>query len=232
LRIVPTSYGARLTERGNYLSKVLRRPGPTHDVFDVLAAAVACFAPGPRAAILGFGGGGMIAPLRALGFGHPVRGVDRSAVGARAFRTLCRSWAGPVRVDRADAVEWLRRMPAGIDTLVDDLSVPGATGATKPDASLSDVPRLAERKLGRRGVLVVNGLPLDDRPWAAAIDAWSLPGRRVLEIRLARHENRVVVAGRSLPAARVASRRLRSALAGIGSTMAADVAVRSLATRR
>jgi hypothetical protein len=227
MRVIPTRYGARLTEGGNYLSKVLRRPGPTHDVFDVLAAAVVTFAPGPRLAILGFGGGGMVAPLRALGFEHPVRAVDLSAVGPRAFRSLCGAWAGPVRVARADAVAWLARERGRFDVVVDDLSVPGTNGATKPEASLRDLPRLAANRLTRAGVLVVNVLPVDGVPWSALVRAWSRPGRRTLEVRLARHENRIVLVGASLPAARRASAGLRSSLERLGSTMAGDVSVRT-----
>jgi len=232
MRVIPTRYGARLTDRGTFLSKVLRRPGPTHDVFDVLAAAVACFAPGPRVSVLGFGGGGLIGPLRALGWAHPVRAVDLSAVGARVFRSLCSSWAGSVRIARADAVAWLRRERAGIDVLVEDLSVPGASGATKPGISTGEVPRAAARKLARHGLFVVNGLPVDGRSWADVVGSWALPGRAVLEVGLARHENRIVLVGAALPPARAASRRIRDALARIGSAMADDTSVRTFRKRR
>jgi hypothetical protein len=228
MRVTRTKYGARLTERGSFLSKVLRRPGPTHDLFDVLAAAVACFASGPRVAVLGFGGGGMIAPLRALGWHHEIRGVDRSPVGAQAFRALCAAWAGPVRVATDDAVRWLGRQRPGFDALVEDLSVPGPSGATKPAVSMERVAPVAAAKLGRRGVLIVNGLPVERRSWRDLVACWSLPGRAVLEVRLDRHENRVVLCGARLPPARDASRQLRAALDRLGSRMAGQTTVRSV----
>ena len=76
MKIERTRRGARIIDDDVVLSEILARPGPTHSLFDVLAAAVAAFAPGPRFAMLGFAGGGMIAPLRAMGCDIPVRAVD------------------------------------------------------------------------------------------------------------------------------------------------------------
>ena len=171
-------------------------------------------------------------PLRALGWAHPVRAVDLSPVGASVFRSLCSSWAGSVRVARGDAVAWLRRERGGFDALVEDLSVPGPSGATKPAVSTGELPRVASRKLARRGLFVVNGLPVEGRTWADVIGSWALAGREVLDVRLARHENRIVLAGSALPAARAASRRLRDALERIDSAMAADVSARTFRGRR
>ncbi|NIP94518.1 MAG: hypothetical protein GWO24_14175, partial [Akkermansiaceae bacterium] len=66
--------GACLEQHGCVLSEILEEPGSTHSVFDVLAAAVAVFSPGRRVAVLGFAGGGMMAPLRKLGGDHEVEG--------------------------------------------------------------------------------------------------------------------------------------------------------------
>ncbi|MEC9081308.1 MAG: hypothetical protein VYE44_05980, partial [Verrucomicrobiota bacterium] len=65
--VKPTGRGARLVQNGSVLSEVLAQPGPTNSVFDALAALVRLFSPGARVGLLGFAGGGIIAPLRAMG---------------------------------------------------------------------------------------------------------------------------------------------------------------------
>ena len=57
-----TPGGARLVQNGSVLSEVLSQPGPTDSVFDVLASAMN-LSTGTRAGILGFAGGGVIAPV-------------------------------------------------------------------------------------------------------------------------------------------------------------------------
>ena len=71
-----TRRGARLVQNGSVLSEVLAKPGATDSVFDVLAAAIQIFSPGDRVGILGFAGGGLIAPLRAMSGDHNLSGVD------------------------------------------------------------------------------------------------------------------------------------------------------------
>ena len=112
MRIVRTRRGLRLLEGDVILSELLARPGPTHCLFDVLAACVAALAPGPRIALLGFAGGGIVAPLRAMGFPHAIEAVDLDPTGEKLFRELARHWAGEVRVARMDALEWLAREQA------------------------------------------------------------------------------------------------------------------------
>jgi hypothetical protein len=57
VRIERTRRGARMIEGDVVLSEILARPGPTHSLFDLLAAAVTALSPGPRLAVLGFAGG-------------------------------------------------------------------------------------------------------------------------------------------------------------------------------
>lgn len=234
MRVVRTAYGARVVERGAYLSKVLARPGATDDVFDVLAAAVAAFAPPGDVALLGFAGGGMVAPLRALGVDERIAAVDLDLTGHAAFRDLCGAWSGDVAVDRADAGVWLERA-AGRTTrfsaIVDDLSVPGARATdevTKPSVSLDAIPRLARRALARSGVAIVNALPVPGVTWASAIARYRGRATRAIEIRLRDHYNRVVVAGARLPAAVEAGRRLRAKLVELGSSQATRLEVRTV----
>ena len=66
MRIKRTRRGAQMLQGGAILSEILAEPAATHSVFDLLAALVHLLAPGPRVAMLGFAGGGMLAPLRAL----------------------------------------------------------------------------------------------------------------------------------------------------------------------
>ena len=61
MKIVRTRRGARIVDDDVVLSEILAKPGPTHSLFDLLAAAVATLAPGPRFAMLGFAGGGIVA---------------------------------------------------------------------------------------------------------------------------------------------------------------------------
>jgi len=63
--------------------------------------------------------------------------------------------AGTVRVRRDDAVRWLERRRAPFDLIVEDLSVIGPRGATKPTVSYGSLPRRMRAALGRGGVALV-----------------------------------------------------------------------------
>jgi len=91
------------------ISEILSAPGPTHSVFDVLAAAVVLLYRGPRVALLGFAGGGVVAPLRAMGFSGTLDVVDLDDRGERIFRAVSGAWRGPVKFELGEASEWLRR---------------------------------------------------------------------------------------------------------------------------
>ncbi len=149
-----TRRGARLVQNGSVLSEVLAEPGATDSVFDVLAAAVRLFSPGDRVGILGFAGGGMIAPLRAMGGGHKLSGVDLDRAGYDLFCDLSAEWKGEVRFAQADAVEWLRSQRGKFDLLLEDLSVGRDGDVFKPDVSIDTLPRLIQSKLKPGGVAV------------------------------------------------------------------------------
>ena len=57
--ITSTKHGLRLSQHGVVISEMRATPGPTHSVFDVLAALVAVLMPAGRIGVLGFAGGGM-----------------------------------------------------------------------------------------------------------------------------------------------------------------------------
>jgi hypothetical protein len=221
----------RLVEAGAVISEVLRRPGPTHSVFDVLAAAVWLLAPGPRVVMLGFAAGGMVAPLRALGHRGPIVGVDRSRRGWAVFRRLCSRWAGAIDLQRADAAAWLRGRRGRFDAVVEDLSIAGPSGVTKPAASIAELPRLVASRLDARGVAIVNLLPVPGLRWGELEAAVSCGYRHARVVRLARFENRVLIASaRPLPAARTLSLGLGRALRSLGSSPGRGLSVRTVRT--
>ncbi len=210
------------------LSEVRCAPGPTHDLFDLLAAAVVALAPGPRLALLGFAAGGVLAPLRGLGWSHPVEAVDLDLGGVALFRELCGSWAGRVRVEQGDALDWLVRRRRRFDAILEDLSVPGVEGGTKPPVSLDGLPELIPRRLAPGGVAVVNLLPVPGMGWGeiAAAAGAHYPARLLVEFEL--WENRVLLGGEALPPAREAGRLLRERLRLLGSRETHRLRVRTL----
>jgi hypothetical protein len=229
VKVVRTRRGIRLVQRGIVLSEVLERPGPTNTLFVVLAAAVSALAPGPRVAILGFAAGGIVAPLRALGFHRPIAAVDRDTEGEALFRHLSDAWAGEVRVSKADAVEWLRRSGAPFDLILEDLTIErDDLYVTKPRATWETLPSLIARRLTPAGIAVVNLLPVPGMSWADLVSKARAPWRRACVALLADYENRIVLAGRHLEEAGVLSRRLRGALRALGSSQADQVTVRTL----
>jgi hypothetical protein len=231
MRVIATRYGARLVQGRSYLSKVLRKPGPTGEVFDVLAAAMS-LAPHGTAAVLGFAGGSVLAPLRAMGDRRPVRAVDLDRSGHAVFRRLCSSWAGDVRVDTADAVAWLRASRRRWSLVVEDLSTDGTSGATKPRVSVDEVPGVVRRRLAAGGWLVVNLLPIAGLSGSVAVRQVSAGLPDVVKVTMRDHENVVLVAARRLPGARELARALREALLRIGSPQARKIGVRRQNTRR
>jgi len=229
VKALRTSRGLRLVEAGAVISEVLRRPGPTQSVFDVLAATLWLLAPGPRVALLGFAAGGMIAPLRALGARWNLIGVDRSRAGWSAFRRMCGAWGGPVDLRQADAATWLRRRRGRLDGIVEDLSVLGPAGVTKPDSTMAELPALVASRLVHDGVSIVNLLPVPGWSWRCLEHEVSAPFRHARVVHLARFENRVLLASaRPLPPSRSVSVTLGRALRSIGSSLDRGLAVRTL----
>lgn len=226
--MIRTRSGARLVQADATLSRVRDRPGPTQGLFDVLAATVATAAPGPRFLMLGFAAGGMVAPLRALGWNEPIEAVDRSPVGVGLFRRLCGSWAGDVEIHRADALEFLRRSRRRWDVILDDLSVLGPEGVDKPSPCYAELPPRIGSRLRPGGLAIANLLPPGEMGWAEALRRLGAGHAESRLITVDSYENRVLIAGEMLPPARVLSRRLRQALEDVGSLLASEISVRSV----
>ena len=87
--ISSTRHGLRLSQHGVVISELRATPGPTHSVFDVLAALVAVLKPAGRVGVLGFAGGSMMAPLRCLGVESEIHSVDLERTGYDLFRRHC-----------------------------------------------------------------------------------------------------------------------------------------------
>jgi len=224
---ITTARGVRLSQHGVVLSEVLRRPGPTHSVADVIAAAIHWLDRGSQVAVLGFAGGGLVAPLRALGSKAVVEGVDLDVKGYHLFQKLCSSWAGEVRFSRGEAVRWLAGRRTGADYIVDDLSVAEGRDVIKPPASWVDIPGLIRNRLGPDGVAVLNWLPPDHKSWRATIRVTATLFPCVRVVFLDDFENRILLGGRQLPSAGELSRGLRRCLDRLGSRQASRIAVRA-----
>lgn len=220
MRVVRTSRGARLEQDGLIVSEVLDRPGATDTLFDVLAACVAALAPGPRFAMLGFAAGGVVAPLRAMGFGHPVAAVDLDTSGVALFRELSAPWCGAVEVDEDDARAWLARKRRPFDVVLEDLSAEVEGELTKPPVSLDALPDLIAARLGSRGVAVTNVLPVPGRAWRPLLRSLAAPHVHAVALVLDEWENRVLLAGPGVPDARAVGDTVRRHLAAIGSAEA------------
>ncbi len=221
-------YRNRVTieENGCILSELPRSPGPTHSVWDVMAAAVGVFAQGPRLAMLGFSGGGMVGAMRALGCDQEVAGVDLWREGFGLFESIAAEWCGLVRFYPEDAVTWLRRQRSPYDVIVEDLSVSKDGDTVKPGVSLSLLPDLMGRKITPEGVIISNLLPTPGFTWEALISS-SRIGPGIL-IEFESYHNRVLIQGSGIGKARSSGRILRQHMHILGSALAQDIRVRTL----
>ena len=217
----------RISEGNAVISEALSRPGPTHSVWDLLAAAVKLLARGPRVALLGFAAGGLIAPLRAMGWNGPVEAVDFDPRGERLFRRLASGWCGTVRFSHAEAAQWLATRPEKFDAIIDDLSVPDGEGVTKPAISIDTLPALIRDRLAPDGVALINTLALHGMTWDEQLRRLARPHGEARVVLFEEYENRVLILGRRLPPARELSLQLRRPLRGIDSRLADRLSVRS-----
>ncbi len=207
---------------------MLGSPGPTDSVFDVLAAGAIVLAPqAHRLALLGFAGGGLVGPYRALGGEAEIFGVDLSMLAARMFRQLGQGWAGEVSVVKAEASEWLKTQRR-FEVIIEDLSqqVPG--DVVKPAVSLETLPGRIAKRLTSKGVAVINVLPTRGLSWKRLLGHWSGHHRAAREVRLAGFDNRILLLGHALPPSRMLARALRESLFAIGSSQAGALSVRTL----
>ena len=220
-------YGIRLVQGDALLSKVLHAPGPTDEIFDVLAARIAIEPQQANVALLGFAGGGMVAPLRAAGWQGTLRAVDLDPVGVGHFRKLCGSWAGEVDCNEDDAVHWLRNSRRKWDLIVEDLSVARDGHVQKPDCSLDPLPGVVLTRLAAKGAVIVNLLPGDDG-WRPLYEAWKTVRPAASVIYFDEFENRFLMLEPSHAVLKRNVRLMRERLGAIGSKMRRGWRVRPL----
>ena len=176
--------------------------------------------------MLGFAGGGMMAPLRAMGGEHVVSACDLAGEGHEIYQSLATGWGGEVRFDQMEATRWMRGQRRKFDALVEDLSVPVEGDVVKPEVSWRVLPRLMEQKLQPTGVSVMNLLPTPDVTWGEMIEACRWSGRPGVIVEFGQYFNRILIQGEAVGEARSAGAMLRKALCGIGSRTAVRISVK------
>ncbi len=231
-RIVPTRQGARILHAGHVVSEIVGRAGPTHSLFDLMAACADALARGPRLLLLGFGGGSIIAPLRGLGWNTPVDAIDLCAKSARAFRRLAGAWAGPVRVRIAEASAWLRRSRQRYDVIIEDLSIPVPGDLVMPEICFDPLPELIAGHLQPTGVLIANVFSPGRPGWGAALRSLALARHEARVVEPFDFDHRLLVCKRRMPPAHQLGRAVAGRLAALGSRQARRFRVSALRTDR
>ena len=222
LRLVRDPHGVRLTQHGVLISDLRTSARPTHGLYDILAALAlqVLEAPQKSVALLGFGAGGILAPMKALGWNGRLVAVDTDPSGHDLFLRECPAWGAEVCWSQADAVEWLARQRQRFDLLIEDLSIPQADDIEKPEATWIHLPGLIRDQLAPGGIALFNLLKPSGGTWQQGLAA---VGGRFAQKRLVHlddYENRILIAGQALPDARILSTAVRRALRSIGSRQA------------
>ena len=225
--ITRTEHGLRMSQHGVVITELRTSPGPTHSVADVLAACISVLRPGGRIGVLGFAGGGMQAPLCALGVAAKIDTVDLDRAGYRLFRKHCPAWIPRVNWQQADAVEWLCSQAEKFDLLVEDLSVPGEEDVFKPDITWEVLPELIHSRLVPDGIAVFNLMPPPSGIWIRELEWMAGLWKMARIVNFDDFTNRILIAGKDLPPARDFGALLRAALRRIGSQQAERIQVRT-----
>lgn len=215
-----------MVQHGVVLSEVRTEPGPTDSVFDVLAALVAVLKPDGRLGLLGFAGGAVVAPLRCLGVESAIETCDLDRRGYSLFEEHCSRCVGPVQWEEADAVSWLQDVSGAFDLLIDDLSIPLDDDVFKPECSWTTLPPLMKKRIRSNGIVVSNQLKPVNDSWKNGLKIFQELFANVQVVHLDDFENRIVIAGVSLPTIRETSGRLRRELNRLKSKQAGKISVR------
>lgn len=225
-----TATGLRLSQHGVVISELRTTAGPTHSVFDVLATLVSALTPRSTGdvGLLGFAGGGMMAPLAALGYSELIHTVDLDAKAFRLFRRYCPHWLDRVEWQQSDAAVWLRARHGPFKLLVEDLSIPLEGDVIKPEICWSALPQLIRQRLRLNGIAIFNLLPPDRSRATREIEAISQRFRSARVVDFVEYQNRILVTGRNLPSARALSNSLRRILREMRSKQADRIRVTGL----
>jgi spermidine synthase len=225
--ITRTKQGLRMSQHGVVITELRTSPGPTHSVADVLAAFISLLKPEGRIGVLGFAGGGMQAPLCALGVETRIDTVDLDRSAYDIFRRHCPAWIPRVNWQQADAVEWLCAQPEKFDLLVEDLSVPGDGDVFKPSITWEVLPELIRDRLVRDGVAVFNLMAPPSGIWIRELEWMSDLWEMARVVSFDDFTNQILVAGNALPPTRELGAMLRSALRRIRSRQAGRIHLRT-----
>jgi hypothetical protein len=227
--VTQTKNGLRFSQHGVVISELRLSPGPTHSVFDLLAATLDILNPNGPIGLLGFAGGGMIAPLRALDITTPIETCDLDQKSYHVFKKHAPHWSKQVQWHHAEAVQWLQHQPPRhFSVLIDDLSIPHNQDIIKPAVSWHALPALIRQKLKPDGTAVFNLMPPAGNAWTAHLQQVIQPFHAAQIVHLEEFENRILLAGRHLPDVRETGRRMRDALRRIGSRQAGRMHLRTL----
>ncbi len=227
MQITRTATGLRMSQHGVVITELRTTPGPVHSVSDILAALVVALQPAEKIGVLGFAGGGMQAPLHALGFSGTLHTVDLDRTGWELFAKHCPSWVRGVDWHHGDAVEWLRAQTPQFDLLIEDLSVPLNGDVFKPSITWDVLPPLLRSRLRSGGAAILNLLPPPDGIWLRHIAGIAALFGRAHSIRFDDFVNRILIAGPALPPIRTLAAGVRSALRSIRSRLADRIHFRS-----
>lgn len=226
--VIPTATGLRLKQHGVVLSEMRSQPGPTQSVFDVLATLAHILRPRAPVALLGFAGGSIMAPLRTLSSTTPVAAVDLDRSGYDLFQQQASTWAGDIQWQQTDAFDWLQHQRRRWPVIIDDLSVVLRRRVVKPDACYDTLPRLLRSKLDRHGVALCNLLRPTGMNWTEGLARFTQVFPAVRLIHLQEFENRILVAGRTLPPAGALGTEVRRTLRSLKSRQASRLRVQTL----
>ena len=227
MEITKTEHGLRMSQHGVVISELRTTPGPTHSIADILAALIRVLKPPGRIGVLGFAGGGMQAPLCALGIETRVDAVDLDRMGWDLFRWHCPEWVRRVRWKKADAVQWLRAQPADFDLLIEDLSVPDGGDVFKPSITWDVLPPLIRDRLAPGGIAVFNLLPPPGGVWLRDVERIARTFGGARSVSFDDFTNRILIAGKSIPPVRELGAMLRAALRRLRSRQAGRIHLRT-----
>ena len=227
MEITKTEHGLRMSQHGVVISELRTTPGPTHSIADILAALIRVLKPQGRIGVLGFAGGGMQAPLCALGIETRVDAVDLDRMGWDLFRWHCPEWVRRVRWKKADAVPWLRAQPADFDLLIEDLSVPDGGDVFKPSITWDVLPPLIRDRLAPGGIAVFNLLPPPGGVWLRDVERIARTFGGARSVSFDDFTNRILIAGKSIPPVRELGAMLRTALRRLRSRQAGRIHLRT-----
>jgi spermidine synthase len=177
----------------------------TGTVWWALAAPVVLVArKRPRVLLLGLGAGSVAAAVRALSPAALIVGVERDRDVLRAARRHFELDRHRVEIVADDAFAYLRRERRQFDLVIEDVFVGPVRRVRKPDGLVDEGYPLIRRRLASGGFAVAN--TIHETP--VVVRALRPFGPRVVSLDVHGYWNRVVVAGRDVPAPRVVRARL------------------------